>query len=166
MMRPLYELLPDIAAQETLICLVKGNQDLPSGEYAFVESYCDEPACDCRHVHFIVRRKDSELDWAYIDFGWESATFYAKLCGSSLAAARQLCRPSLCGMKPQSPYALPLLALVSDKIVRPVQKSRLARHYRLFKTALEDEIGAPPARVRTAGRRATPPTRMGDDADA
>ena len=140
MMRPLQELVPDIAARETWTFIVDGIAGLPPGEYAFHECYCDDPTCDCRHVQFIARRRGSDVDWAYIDFGWESAAFYAKLCRSSLVQARRLCKPSLCGMKKQSPYARTLLDLLSKEIVKPSGKSLLAWHYRLFKEALEAEI--------------------------
>ncbi|MBA3441078.1 MAG: hypothetical protein H0T92_14530 [Pyrinomonadaceae bacterium] len=50
MMTPFSTKFADLAWQETRTITVCGRDELPDGEYAFVESYCDEASCDCRRV--------------------------------------------------------------------------------------------------------------------
>jgi len=78
---PFYELLPTIAQMETrVITLMSKNEfDLPAGEYAFIESYCDE--CDCRRVFFHVIRNGVKDPVSIISWGWETEQFYIKWYG-------------------------------------------------------------------------------------
>jgi hypothetical protein len=49
-MVPFMERFPEVGARETRSMTVTDRQDLPDGEYGFLEFYCDEPGCDCRRV--------------------------------------------------------------------------------------------------------------------
>ena len=49
-MSPFISRFPGLGEQETRVATVLEDDELPEGEYAFLESYCDEPGCDCRRV--------------------------------------------------------------------------------------------------------------------
>jgi hypothetical protein len=87
-MIPFMERFPDLAARETRSVTVSGRIDIPDGEYGFLESFCDEPGCDCRRVMIVVLRSDTELNkiWASINYGWESVEFYKRWGGSWVTA--------------------------------------------------------------------------------
>ena len=82
-MIPFMERFPEVGARETRSVTVPPRQDLPEGEYGFVELYCDEPACDCRRVIIDVLRPETGWSkiWATISYGWESLDFYRKWGG-------------------------------------------------------------------------------------
>ena len=82
-MIPFMERFPEVGARETRSVTVPPRQDLPEGEYGFVELYCDEPACDCRRVILDVLRPETGWSkvWATISYGWESLDFYGKWAG-------------------------------------------------------------------------------------
>jgi hypothetical protein len=46
-MTPFMKRFPQLAASETRSVTVTGRDDLPDGEYGFIEFYCNEPQCDC-----------------------------------------------------------------------------------------------------------------------
>ncbi len=82
---PFYTLYPEIAERETrTITMFRGNQSgLPAGEYGFVETFCDEPDCDCRRVLFsVVSSRHNKLE-AVVNYGWERANFYSKWWGAT-----------------------------------------------------------------------------------
>src|ERR1022692_1671439 len=82
-MTPFMERFPDVGARETRSATVTQRQDLPDGEYGFLELYCDEPGCDCRRVTICVLRPETGWSkiWATISYGWESVDFYREWRG-------------------------------------------------------------------------------------
>jgi hypothetical protein len=106
------------------------------GEYGFMEFYCDDPKCDCRRVLIQVVRSDTGGKvWATINYGWETAEYYARWLGSK-EAGREACVASLDPLNPQSEYAPALLRLFNDVAVAdPEYVERLKRHYRMFREA-------------------------------
>jgi hypothetical protein len=82
-MTPFMKRFPELGARETRSVTVPDKQDLPSGEYGFIELYCDEPQCDCRRVMVVVLRPETGWKfWAVINYGWESVKFYKKWAGA------------------------------------------------------------------------------------
>ena len=79
-MTPFMERFPEVGARETRSVTVTNRQDLPDGEYSFLEFYCNEPGCDCRRVMIDVLRPETGWSkvWATISYGWESLDFYRK----------------------------------------------------------------------------------------
>ncbi|MEX2580057.1 MAG: SEC-C metal-binding domain-containing protein [Verrucomicrobiales bacterium] len=59
---------------------------LPDGEYTFVDTYCTDPACDCRKTIIQVMHDDRLV--SLVNFGWERPKFYLRWLGP--AADRDL----------------------------------------------------------------------------
>ncbi len=77
-MQPFHEWCPEIACDEYRSIHLMNDPELPDGEYGFVELYCTEKGCDCRRVVFwVVATHLPEPHVATLNFGWESAEFYA-----------------------------------------------------------------------------------------
>jgi hypothetical protein len=114
---------PEVARKETRSIILEGEKEtadaLPSGFLALVESYCTDPACDCRRVMFHVLHPDLG-PVAVIGFGFDASAPYAE--------------PMLDPLNPQSQYADQVLALVRDiALSEPAYVARLQRHYGLMK---------------------------------
>ena len=83
-MIPFMERFPELGVRETRSVTATCQQDLPDGEYGFLELYGDEPGCDCRRVMIDVLRPETGWSkiWATISYGWESLDFYRKWGGT------------------------------------------------------------------------------------
>jgi hypothetical protein len=139
-MIPFMERFPDLAARETRSVSVSGRDDIPDGDYGFLELFCDEPGCDCRRVMIDVLRADTELNkiWATINYGWESIAFYKQWAGSSVTAANSK-GPFLDPMNPQTPYSPALLNLFRLLLESPDYASRIQTHYQIFRQTLDKD---------------------------
>ena len=137
-MIPFMERFPDLGVQETRCVTVTQRQDLPDGEYGFVELYCDEPGCDCRRVMIDVLRSETGWSkiWASISFGWESPDFYRKWGGAG-SDPIEIKGPSLDPLNPQTQYSSALLNLFRFLIQSPDYVERLKRHYQMFRGSVE-----------------------------
>jgi len=49
-MVPFYTRFRELAFQEMRNATIQGWEDLPDGEYGFLELYCNDDQCDCRRV--------------------------------------------------------------------------------------------------------------------
>ena len=129
---------PEIAALETRSVAVGQGPRLPGDEYAFIEFYCDESACDCRRVFFqVIPRSQPEVVLASINFGWEEEGFYRKRMPYDADAPTNITRGSLDPLNEQSDYATELLELFQRFVLDVPYRLRLRRHYKLFKHRLE-----------------------------
>lgn len=129
----------DLAWQETRTITVCGRDELPDGEYAFVESYCDEASCDCRRVMLtVLGRTSGARVWATISYGWESEQFYERWVGRAVEGANTK-GPYLDPLNPQSRYADVLLAMFEYVLTDLAYVERLERHYRMFKAVAKNE---------------------------
>lgn len=128
---------PEIAEKETRTITVMKHEGIPKGNYGMIEMYCNEPACDCRRVFFDVYDWEREKSMAIIAYGWESEKFYARWLGDSdPRTIHELQGPVLNFGSPQSKYAQAFLALIEDILKDSRYVSRLKRHYRIFKGAV------------------------------
>ena len=139
-MTPFLERFPELGARETRSVLVTGREDLPDGDYGFIELYCDEPGCDCRRVMIDVLRQDTgwKKIWATINYGWESVDFYRKW-GGPFADPVQMKGPFLDPLNPQSQYSPALLNLFRFLLRSPDYVQRISKHYQVFRAAVEEE---------------------------
>src|SRR5688572_24340857 len=135
-MTPLLAYFPKLAIQEMRTVTLQGWEDLPDGEYGFLELYCDEAGCDCRRVLINVVAPDTGAKvWATINYGWESAGFYrrwmhGRVSGNEHAGA------ALDAINVQTEYSPALLRLFEAVLEDAEYVERLKRHYWLFKTAV------------------------------
>lgn len=128
-----YSKFPALAVEETRTITVRGRDDLPDGEYGFLELYCDDQQCDCRRVLIHVLSPTSGMTvWATINFGWESLDFYEKWLHSKKDAI-EIQGAALDPINPQTKYAPTLLQLFRFVLTDDVYVERLKRHYDLFK---------------------------------
>ena len=144
-MIPFYTRFPELAPRETrCIHVLTPGGDLPVGEYAFIEFYCEDPSCDCRRVLLQVSTAQSPHDsLAMINFGWESVEFYTRWMRGDEEAGLESTDATLDPMQPQSPLADALLDVFrSNLMTDPDYVARLARHYAIFKQDLHDRPNA------------------------
>ena len=125
---PFYEIEPDLAERETrTITIIRTQDDLPEASYALVESFCPDPACDCRRVLLNIACEE-QLERGYlatISYGFDR---HAEMAG-----------PFLDRLNPQSEYSEALLELVTASALSdPGYVERLEQHYRLVKQAAAD----------------------------
>ena len=141
MMTPFSAKFADLAWQETRTITVRGRDELPDGEYAFVESYCDDAGCDCRRVMLtVLGRTSGSRVWATISYGWERAEFYERWVGRAAEGADTK-GPYLDPLNPQSRYADVLLGMFEYVITDKAYVERLERHYWMFKAVAKNEQG-------------------------
>jgi len=138
-MIPFMERFPELGARETRSVTVTQRQDLPDGEYGFLEFYCDEPGCDCRRVMIDVLRPETgwRKIWATISYGWESLDFYRKWSGTA-SDPIEMKGPYLDPLNPQTQYSSALLNLFRFLLESPDYTERLKRHYRMFRETVEE----------------------------
>ena len=132
MMEQFYNRFPDIAEKETRgITIMSEEEGLPKGEYFFLESYCNDPKCDCRRVFINVLYKDKIL--ATIGYGWEEVKFYEQWMGDpDLAPNMKGPILELTGQHTQ--YSETLLELFNKVILKDNKYiNRLKMHYKMFK---------------------------------
>ena len=135
-----HDRLPEAAERETRTIAVLGDSDygLPSGDYSFLEMFCDERGCDCRRVFFYVISSPRHLE-AVVAWGWETLDFYAKWTRSEdpLIAA-ELKGPILNPGSPQSDLAPGILKLTEEVLLRDQAfAERVKQHYVLFRGTVE-----------------------------
>jgi hypothetical protein len=137
-MIPFMERFPEVGARETRPVTVPQRQDLPEGEYGFVELYCDEPGCDCRRVMIDVLRPETGWSqvWATISYGWESLDFYRQW-GRGGSDPVQIKGPYLDPLNPQTTYSSALLNLFRFLVQSPEYVARLQRHYQMFRESVD-----------------------------
>jgi hypothetical protein len=141
-MTPFMKRFPELGAQETRSVTVTRRQDLPDGEYGFLEFYCDEPGCDCRRVMIDVLRPETGWSkiWATISYGWESLDFYRKWGGAG-SDPIEIKGPYLDPLNPQTRYSSALLNLFRFLLQSTDYVERLKRHYQMFRDTVEKGHG-------------------------
>ena len=133
-MAPFFHKCPHIAAAETRTIIVKGTEELPDGEYGFIEFYCDDLDCDCRRVLIQVYSPTTgSTAWATINYGWETDACYRKWGHMD---DEDLKGPMLDPINPQSPYADVFLEFFKEFLLDKKFVARLKRHYALFRKIL------------------------------
>jgi hypothetical protein len=135
------EFFPEIAEKETRRITLRNDPKIPDGEYAFVDSFCEDKDCDCRRVYFDVFQIDPDFEpvhAARISYGWENLDFYlswAPYLPSNMAA--EMKGPILQPFQTQSLYAERFIELFESKfLIDPAYIDRIKRHYTLFKAKL------------------------------
>lgn len=129
---------PEVARRETRLIISIDDTELPEGNYALVEFYCDEIDCDCRRVFFNIFSEERNEFVAVIAYGWENSKFYADWFGDSdPCIIADLKGPSLNLASPQSKLAPVLLEKIKYVLMDEEYIERIKRHYRMFKNQIE-----------------------------
>ena len=121
---PFFVIDADLAARETRVMnLMQAQDGIPPGNYGLIESYCPDPACDCRRVMLNIYEEHApDRAVASIGYGFDRDEPDAG--------------PYLDPLNPQASYAPALLRLVEDVVLSdPLYVARLERHYTLVKYA-------------------------------
>ncbi len=136
---PFHEYFPDIAETETRTMTILGDSKVPEDTYALVESYCDEPGCDCRRVFFTIVATQAARTVATIGYGWEGERFYAKWYGEDdPKAIREIKGPTLNRLSRQSEVAQAIREMFEKYILQDKKYvKRLKHHYKMFREAVE-----------------------------
>ncbi len=137
-MESFYRKFPNIAEEETrCIVIMNKEEGLPNGEYFLVESYCNDPKCDCRRVFINVISK--EKIFATIGYGWENIEFYEQWIGEQ-KWAKNAKGPILELTGEHTEYSEKLLELFENIILADkVFVDRLNKHYKMFKESLNPQ---------------------------
>jgi hypothetical protein len=144
---------PEVAARETRALLIVEHEEIPPGEYAFVEWYCNEKGCDCRRVMLQVREKDSASRvLASINYGWETPEYYLKWTYTR-RLAEEAAGAWLDPINPQTRYAPAFLEMFKEMVLTDEYIDRLKRHYELFKSGREWTRSSNPNRPKLGVKR-------------
>ena len=160
-MIPFYARFPELGPRETrCIHVLAADGPLPIGEYDFLELYCDDPGCDCRRVLVQVTTPQApRTALATINFGWESAEFYAHKLHGDKQAGREITEASLDPLHPQSEYAEYLLDYFRARLATdPAYVANLARHYAMFKAWPQTPAKPTPRLAAAPAEPPAPPT--------
>lgn len=135
-MIPLHAKLPKLAEKETRrLIFLQEKEGIPPGDYVLMESYCNDPDCDCRRVFINILHKDNIL--ATIGYGWESLEFYRKWMGSD-DFIQDVKGPILELGGSQTKFAPAFLKIFKTVILKDeAYIERLNRHYHLFKQEIK-----------------------------
>ena len=121
------EVDPELGNLETrFIQLFAPKYGVPVGKYAILESYCADPACDCRRVMLsVVEESRPNVNLASINYAFD--------------ADDPDPGPFLDPLNPRCAYAEGLMELVTELVLSdPAYLARLERHYALTKQAAAD----------------------------
>ena len=122
---PFVMIFPQQGEAETRVLTTRGVPGLPDDEYALVEAYCTDPACDCRRVMLnVAGRRQPGGFLASIGFGFDRE---ADMAG-----------PYLDPLNRQSPYAETLFRQVVAILEDSAYVARLVAHYHQLKQAAVD----------------------------
>ncbi|HLK67753.1 MAG TPA: hypothetical protein VKU19_30185 [Bryobacteraceae bacterium] len=138
-MVPFAQRFPKLGPAETKsVKVLSGDDDLPAGDYGFIDFYCDEKGCDCRRAMIVVLRPETAWNklWATISYGWETKEFYQNWLPHGDPAELQ--GPTLDPLAPQSELSPALLELFCRIVLpSPGYIDRLKRHYQMFRETVD-----------------------------
>lgn len=157
-----YSRFPELAKAETRSITVLPGGDLlglPPSTYGFLEMYCEDPGCDCRHTKLYVNASAlpaSAQPVATLAYGWETPDFYqawfhGRATPQDLA---EMMGPTLNLADRQSELAPALLRVFQQMVLpSPGYVERLKRHYAMFRAAVDGESPLKRARARKKSRK-------------
>ena len=163
-MTPFMERFRETGVRETRSLIVSGQENLPDGEFAFMEMYCNERGCDCRRVIINVIRPETGFRriWATIGYGWDTLDFYRRWGGPGNDPV-QMKGPYLDPLNSQTELSPALLDLFQTLLDSPGYVERLKRHYAMFRGSVDKEHGVRMAeeakRVENRRKRLRDPRR-------
>lgn len=125
------ELFPKEAQQETVLYHAPEDTLLPAGDYAFIESFCGNPECDCKKVTIQIEFQDI----ARIEDNSPPTAVLVYEFNTSLSDVN----PSLHPRLPMSPLANAAMSVFAEYVQsHPEYVEKLSEHYFMVKKACED----------------------------
>ena len=132
-----HDKFPDIAEKESKFIILSENNKygLPSGNYLFVEMFCNDKKCDCRRVFLMVFSSVFNKAEAVICWGWDTRDFYKKWLGFyDKEEINELIGPALNQTSYQSNLAPKILEMFKEILLQDTNYcERIKEHYKLFK---------------------------------
>ena len=138
-MVPFSSEFPDLALKEALRVIAKRRSDIPDGQYLLLDSYCDDPDCDCRRVMVnVVSCDDPRNILATINYGWESVEFYKEFMYGDEKSAGYATGAALDILNFQSDLA-PAFLRIFEQTLTQIYVETLKNHYKMFKQAIREK---------------------------
>jgi len=139
---PFHVHCPKVGFSEYRSMRLRDDEELPDGEYGFLELYCTDPKCDCRRVIFwVMDPRQSPKPLATFGYGWESPEFYVKWYHGDSSGER-MAGLSVEPLGSQSKLTDALFRACEEHLLAdPLYVERLKRHYALFKEAIRAKGG-------------------------
>ena len=136
-MTSFYTRCMETAQRETRGVTIAADPNLPKGDFIFTELYCDDPECECSRVIFCVQpRGDLSTILATLNFGWESAAYYAAWSHDE-NLAEEMATLTLEPFGQQTKYSEGFFRLAQEILIAdPAYIQRLKRHYAEFRATL------------------------------
>jgi hypothetical protein len=134
-----HEYFETIADKQTRRIIITNDPQIPEGEYAILESICDDKTCDCRRMLLNICQINPKFPMtqvATISYGWEPLFFYKAQWGHIMPneMIKDFKGPSLESNQKQSKYAPHVLELVKNLVLTDTAYiNRLKQHYIQFK---------------------------------
>lgn len=128
---------PEVALNEMRRIISKKRNDIPDGEYLLLDSYCDEPDCDCRRAMINVVSSEAPRDiLATINYGWEDIEFYKEFLLGGEKEAEYAAGAALDQLNFQSDLAPAFLKVFRETLTSSYIDT-LKEHYKKFKQAVK-----------------------------
>ena len=133
-MEVFHNLFPEIGGREYRVITLFQPDEVPPGNYGFVEAYCTESGCDCRNVLLNVVTDDPPRHLATINYSLDPGGF--KAIGMPDAF--------LDSFNVQTEYSQGLLKLFQRYLLHDsVFLGRLERHLQMVKSLVNKRKGKP-----------------------
>jgi uncharacterized protein YecA (UPF0149 family) len=120
---------------------------LPSGEYAFLDTYCTNNTCDCRKTIIQIFHENKHV--STVSYGWESPNFYLRWLKSTKdrKLAKEMSGVSIDYSSPDL-VSSDAIILFINRLLDEKWISMLKENYRLIrKTAKPDNIIRLPSKI-------------------
>jgi hypothetical protein len=126
-MIPFDAVFPDVARQEMRVMTILEDGQVPADDYMFREFYCVEKGCDCRRVILNIIAARTRKEMATINHALDPKALHYE------AGRETVLEP----FGQQTKHSAALLELCKTVVLQPEYSSRLKRHYRMIKEAVE-----------------------------
>lgn len=114
------------------------HHPIPPGNYAFLELFCQDADCDCRHAMIAVVSSDPPRRWAVLRYGWEPKRFYRRWFRGDSELSEHFPGIFMDGMSLYNAVSQAFLMLFKQIIQQDLKYAeRIAAHYDLFKVKIQ-----------------------------
>lgn len=133
MMVYFHELFPKEAQHETAVHIEPENASLPSSFYAFLETFCSSPECDCEQV---IIQMEPQCSIEPLEF--ERSQMPIVVLEYTWLKPLSQDNPSLYSDAPESPWSPIGLELFRNYVTdHPDYSERLGKHYKMMREEIQ-----------------------------